>query len=183
MTFIALSEGIRLFSGAMFDYNNPADSDVVIEDIAHALSNNCRFAGHCKHLYSIAQHAVNASMIVPPEYAFDALMHDTAEFATNDIPTPLKIALPVFKELEVRIESSMSERFGFTYPLSPAVKLADAQMLALEKETLLPQDTSEWEMLRGVDYAHLRELVDLTSWTPERARFEFLDRYEEIKND
>lgn len=180
MDQIKLSDGIRVYSGAMFDYNNPGAADIAIEDIAHGLSNICRYAGQCKHFYSVAQHAVNASFIVPPEHAFDTLMHDTAEAFTNDIPTPLKVALPVFKQLEIRIESAMSELFGFTYPLAPEVKLADAQMLALEKEVLLPNDKSEWEMLRGVQYAHLRTLVDLSSWTPERAKHEFMDRFQEV---
>lgn len=42
---------ITLLSGKPFDYNNPEQADVSIEDIAHALSNICRFAGHVKQLY------------------------------------------------------------------------------------------------------------------------------------
>src|SRR3954471_20188676 len=105
MTQIKMNDGIALLSGALFDYNNPDKSDVTLDDIATALSNVCRFSGHLPCFYSVAQHLVNTSRIVAPEFAFDALMHDTAEAFTNDLPTPLKWALPIFKELEVKIES------------------------------------------------------------------------------
>jgi hypothetical protein len=176
---VTLDQGIRLHSGTMFDYSNPAASDVTIEDIAHALSHICRFAGHIDHFYSVAQHAVNCSFIVPPEHAFTALCHDTAEAFTNDIPTPLKFAVPMFKELEVRIESAMAARFGFTYPLPDTVKTADLQMLQLEKNELKSTE-GDWEVLAGIESDHLRPFVDLSSWAPEHAKFEFLDRFKEL---
>ena len=122
---------ISLLSGAKFNYNKPEESDVTIDDIASALSNVCRFSGHLPRFYSIAQHLVNTSHIVPEELAFTGLMHDTAEAFTNDLPTPLKWALPIFKELEGKIESAMSEKFGFHYPYPAEVKEADTIMLML----------------------------------------------------
>jgi hypothetical protein len=177
---VALNDGIRLLSGAMFDYNAPENTDVQIEDIAAALAKVCRFSGHIHQFYSVAQHAINTSRIVPPEYAFDALMHDTAEAFTNDLPTPLKYAVPIFKELEVKIESAMSVKFGFTYPLPDPVKLADSQMLAIEK-VRLKRDYSHWTVLDGVETIHVEHLVDLSPMTPNRAERLFLERYEELR--
>lgn len=177
---IGLDAGIRLRSGVLFSYNDPDACPVTIDDIASALSNVCRFAGHLPHFYSVAQHAVNTSLIVPEEHAFSALMHDTAEAFTNDLPTPLKFAFPVFKTLEVQIEAAMSRRFGFTYPLADAVKLADLQMLGLEK-THIKRDTSHWSTLDGVEFEHLRGKVNLSRMTPERAKRWFLDRYEALR--
>jgi hypothetical protein len=179
MTAVALGDGIRLLSGCLFDYNRPDDSDVTIEDIAAALSKVCRFAGHVHQFYSVAQHAINASRIVTPEYAFTALMHDTAEAFTNDLPTPLKYAIPVFKTLEVRIEGAMAARFGFEYPLPDPVKLADLQMLAIEKH-YLKRDESAWSVLEGVEYEHLKPLVDLSPMTASRAERLFLERYYDL---
>jgi uncharacterized protein len=178
---ITLSEGIQLYSGAFFDYENPQKSAVQIEDIALALSNVCRFAGHVSHFYSVAQHAVNCSFIVAPEYAYDALLHDTAEAFTNDIPTPLKFAVPVFKELEVRIERAMAAKFDFSFPLPEAVKLADLQMLKLEKEKLKPHASGDWEVLAGVIAADVAALADMTPWTPEQAYAAFMLRYTELR--
>jgi uncharacterized protein len=176
---VQLNDGIRLLSGALFDYNRPEASDVTIGDIAAALSKVCRFAGHIHQFYSVAQHAINASLIVDPKHAFDALMHDTAEAFTNDLPTPLKYAVPIFKELEVKIEAAMAERFGFSYPLSEPVRLADAQMLGIEK-IALKRDFSAWSVLEGIETAHVEHLVDLSPWTPAEAEARFLARFAEL---
>lgn len=177
---IALANGIQLFSGAFFDYNNPEDSNVEIDDIAHALSHVCRFAGHVSEFHSVAQHCVNVSLIVHPLHAYDALMHDTAEAFTNDIPTPLKFAIPEFKNLETKIETAMSERFEFTYPLHDAVKTADLQMLKLEKEALKPHASGDWEVLEGIVTEGLHEYIDLDCWSPTYAKFRFLKRFWEL---
>jgi len=177
---IALTEGIQLYSGTYFDYGAPERSDVTIEDIALALSHVCRFAGHVSRFYSVAQHCVNASRLVAPQFAFTALMHDTAEAVMNDIPTPLKITVPAFKDLEVRIEQAMSSRFGFQFPLPAAVKIADLQMLKLERDVLKPS-ADEWEILAGIQTEAIAHLVDMSFWDSWSARQMFLKRYEELR--
>jgi hypothetical protein len=177
---VKMDDGIALLSGAMFNYNKPEESDVTIEDIATALSNVCRFSGHLPRFYSVAQHLVNASRIVSEQNAFTALMHDTAEAFTNDLPTPLKWALPIFKELETKIEAAMGKKFGFEFPYPDEVKKADTQMLLLEK-TYVKEDKNEWEYYRDVKYKHLRSKVDLESWQPRRAKREFLERFYELQ--
>lgn len=179
---VPIEAGISLLSTQLFDFDNPSAIDVPIDDIATPLSNCCRFAGHVKHYYSVAQHAVNASNIVPPEFAFDALMHDTAEAFTNDITTPLKFkAGDFFKPLEVRIESAMAKQFGFTYPLADPVKLADLQMLVIENTELRPGCPLSGIDIDAVPLEGILERVDLTSWTPEVAKAAFLARYEELR--
>lgn len=172
---------IGLLSGAQFNYNRPEESDVTLDDLASALGNICRFSGHLPCFYSVAQHLVNTSKIVDPEFAFDALMHDTAEAFTNDLPTPLKWALPIFKELEVKIESAMAEKFGFNYPYPPQVKQADTEMLILEK-LYVKKDDRVWPQYEGIVVDHLIDKVDLKPWQPQRAKREFLERYEELSN-
>jgi 5'-deoxynucleotidase YfbR-like HD superfamily hydrolase len=173
---------ISLLSGGKFNYTRPEDSEVEIEDIASALSNVCRFSGHLPCFYSVAQHLVNTSRIVPPEFAFTALMHDTAEAFTNDLPTPLKWTLPVFKELEVKIESAMANRFGFQYPYPEQVKLADTQMLLLEKN-YVKLDNAEWTYYNDIEFEHLVDRVDLKGWQPVRAKREFMERFEELNDE
>lgn len=175
---------IALLSGGRFNYNRPEDSDVSIEDIASALSNVCRFSGHLPRFYSVAQHCVNVSRLVPEEFAFTGLMHDTAEAFTNDLPTPLKWALPIFKELEVKIEAAMGKKFGFDFPYHPSIKEADTTMLILEK-FFVKEDNSVWpnyEQWTRQKIQPYRKLVDLASWQPRRAKREFLERFEELNN-
>lgn len=183
MTQLDLKDGITLMSGALFSYNDPAACDVTIMDIAQPLSNVCRFAGQLPYFYSVAQHSVNASYIVPPEFAFDALMPDTAEAFTGDIVTPLKVAVPAFKQLELVIEANMAERFGFAFPLPDAVKLADLQMLGLEMHFIRGQDCSQHSVLNGIDYLGMKDMpnVELQSWSPRQACANFMRRYEELR--
>lgn len=178
---IQLNQGIRLLSGAMFDYNDPAASEVTIDDIASALSNVCRFAGHLPYFYSVAQHAVNVSRIVAPEFARTALLHDTAEAFTNDLPTPLKFAVPAFKALEVAIESAMAPKFGFQYPLPKEVVYADLQMLGIEKIHIKRDLDSTWSVLDGVEWDSVLDQVDIGEMTPEEAKSAFLDRWEQLQ--
>lgn len=173
---------IGLLSGAQMNYNYPEKSDVTLDDLASALSNICRFSGHLPAFYSVAQHLVNTSRIVDPRFAFDALMHDTAEAFTNDLPTPLKWAFPVFKELEERIECAMANKFGFNYPYDDAVKQADTEMLILEK-LYVKKDDQVWPHYERIKVDHLLGLVDLKPWQPCRAKREFLERHEELTSD
>lgn len=180
---------ISLLSGAKFNYNKPEESDVTIDDLASATSNICRYAGHLPRFYSVAQHLVNASRLVEGvggtlEEQFAAEMHDTAEAFTNDLPTPLKWAFPVFKELEVKIETAMGKKFGFQYPYPDVVKWADTMMLISEK-IYVKGDTSVWpayESWTEESIAPYLQYIDLRSWTPDRAKKNFLKRYWELKN-
>lgn len=174
---------IGLLSGAKMDYDNPEESDVTLDDLASALSNICRFSGHLPCFYSVAQHLVNTSRIVPVEFAYDALMHDTAEAFTNDLPTPLKWSRPEFKDLEIRIESAMGKRFEFTYPYPAEVKLADTQMLLLEKK-YVKEDYRPWPNYLELDLeteAELINKIELKPWQPVRAKREFLERYAQLR--
>lgn len=170
---IELFDGIELLSGAYMDYKNPQLSGATIEDIGKALSNVCRFAGHLPRFYSVAQHAVNVARVVDAlggseREIFAGLMHDTAEAFTNDLPTPLKAAFPVFKDLEVAIESAMAKRFNFQYPLPPIVKQADSILLGLEK-VHIKKCLADWACLEGVNYEPFKQYVDLSPMTPSRA--------------
>ena len=178
---IPLTAGITLLTGKMFDYLNPGATPLDFEDIA-TLSNICRFAGHLPIFYSVAQHLVNTSYIVAPEFAYEALMHDRAEAFTNDIPTPLKVAMPAFKALEREIEAATAPMFGVPVEMSREVHLADRQMLGLEMR-YVKGDFGAHEVLQGIEFEHLRDMpgVDLTSWTPRLARANFQRRYEELR--
>lgn len=103
---------IKTFSGKHFYYDRINKDDIVINDIAVSLSNICRFAGHLSHFYSVAQHAVLCSQLVPQEFAFEALMHDATEAYCQDIPAPLKRLLPDYKRMEEKIDAVIREKYG-----------------------------------------------------------------------
>lgn len=101
------------------------DSNVKIEDIAHALSMQCRFGGHCSSFYSVAEHSVFVSEIVPPEFALEGLLHDSAEAYVTDVPTPIKKMCPDFVSIEDKFYLKICRKFSIPVQMSLEVKVAD----------------------------------------------------------
>lgn len=182
MEQMKLTDGITLLTGARFSYEHPEQSDVSIDDIANPLAHICRYAGQLPYFYSVAQHAVNATFLVEAPFKYTALMHDTAEAFTNDIVTPLKAAVPMFKVLEQRIEGAMSEKFGFIYPLPKEVELADRIMLGLEMKHIRGQDMSDHAIFNGIefDWDTIPAGIDLKSWGPKKAKLAFMKKFNEL---
>ena len=168
---------IQTLSGKHFDYLNAQKDDVDIEDIATALSNICRFAGHLPEFYSVAQHSVLCSQIVPAEYAFEALMHDAAEAYCQDIPAPLKRLLPDYRRIETQVDDLIRSKFGLPLHQSDLVKYADLTMLATERRDLEIDDGTQWLILEGVPASDLIQVVPLR---PGQAYGLFMDRFNEL---
>ena len=166
---------IMLQSGAEFDFTNPVSSPFTIEDIAHGLSMLCRYAGQCRNFYSVAEHSLLVSQIVP-EHAFAALMHDAAEAFTGDITRPLKQMLPQFKAIERQVEEAIAMRFNLPRILPAAVKKADLAVLAAEQEQIMPPGTSLWAVEANIMPANIK----VRGLSPEDAKREFLDRFNEL---
>jgi 5'-deoxynucleotidase YfbR-like HD superfamily hydrolase len=156
----------------------PSPEMFVIEDIAHALSNQCRFTGHTREFYSVAEHSYHASYLVPEEDALTALLHDASEAYLADLARPIKKAPglgPVYLEYEEKLMEAISERFGTKHPLPDSVTRADTLMLCAEINDLLP--TSFYASWEGVERAE----VDLTKpFTPSVAEYAFLRRFADL---
>lgn len=84
------NDWIQTYTGKKFFPLHPHQNEYVIEDIAHALSMKCRFAGHCNAFYSVAEHSVKVSRIVAPESQLWGLLHDAAEAYLPDVCQPIK---------------------------------------------------------------------------------------------
>lgn len=147
-----MSSRIIVNSGKTFDPINPKPSDVSVEDIAHALSNICRFTGHTKTFYSVAQHSVIVSRLVPKPLALAALFHDASEAYICDVASPVKPYLTGYMAIERRIQEVIGIYLGINPDLflHHEIKRADIIALATERRDLMPQNPVEWPILRGV---------------------------------
>jgi 5'-deoxynucleotidase YfbR-like HD superfamily hydrolase len=167
---------ILLYGGTYFDFLDPEGSAFTIEDVAHGLSQTCRFAAQCERFYSVAQHSVYVSRIVPEEDAFAGLMHDAAEAFIGDVSKPLKDILPEYRTIEDRIEAAVFARFGVPYPLPRSVKDADLVMLATEQREVMA-NRDDWDYTSG--RRPLEMHIDM--WSPADAKRAFLDRFGELR--
>jgi Predicted hydrolases of HD superfamily len=170
---------LQVRSGLLFPMLAPVPALIEVGDLAASLSKLCRFNGHCAAFYSVAQHAVLVSQIVPAEHARWGLLHDAAEAYIGDLTRPLRDALEheapgAVKRLEDRLLRAVAARFGLPWPMPAAVRHADDVLLATERRDLMVD--------RGVSWPDLpAPLPDpIAPWSPEMAEDVFLLRFNQL---
>lgn len=171
---------MQTHSGVKFYPCNPRPEEVLIEDIAHALAHQCRFAGHTRHHYSVAQHSVLVSYACAPFDALWGLLHDATEAYLVDVPRPIKRSrwLAGYVLLEEYMERVVAQRFSLILPIPESVKRADVVLLATERRDLL--DVSLAAERQAVERVEpLAKQIEV--WTPGEAKARFLARFRELQ--
>jgi hypothetical protein len=169
---LRMDPNILMHNGKHFDFYKPEEAEFDIQVVSHALSHICRFTGHTKEFYSVAQHSVLVSYLVPEDDAMTGLLHDGSEAFINDIAAPLKQLLPDYKAIEARVEQAVLERFGLPAKLPASVKQADLVALAIEQRDLMPE--SRWPSSSLDRFKRIKPL------SPKAARSLFLMRYRQL---
>ena len=172
---------IETFSGKRVYFMDPEPNDFDILDIAHALSNNCRWTGHCRYFMSVAEHSVAVSKLCTDPLA--GLLHDASEAYLTDVAKPIKPFLENYMAIEDRIMRAISKKFKFQYPLVQSVKDADNQQLSTEAHYLVPSHGNHWSWARwsrdGVRPVVADGIVPI-GMHPTDAKRIFLERFEEL---
>lgn len=158
-------------TGRQFWPLDPDPDDICIEDIAHALSNMCRYGGHTLSFYSVAQHSVIVSRHCPQSLRLTGLLHDASEAYIADIIRPVKPFLQNYKSIEIDVERAIAKRFSLPYPWPEEVKKVDNRILFDERDQLMADPPRPWNLHGGP----LGVRID--PWQPERAKSEFLGVY------
>lgn len=164
---------IQTYTGNQFHPLDPDPREVDILDIAHALSLKCRYSGHCERFYSVAEHSVLVSRLVP---TFEALLHDAGEAYSpfGDIPRPIKAHVPWAKPIDEAIDRAIAEHFGLRWPWPDDVKIADAIILADERAALMKPGLP-WNL------PYPAAGIEIACWPPRKAELEFLKRFRELE--
>lgn len=137
---------IQTYSGRRFNPTNPYVDAIVIQDIAHPLSMQCRFSGHVKRFYSVAQHSVLVSYICDSQDALWGLLHDASEAYLVDVPRPVKRSgkFGAYIELENQMQKAICKRFSLSEEEPVSVKKADTILLATEARDLMSPLHPDW---------------------------------------
>jgi hypothetical protein len=166
---------MQTFTGRQFWPLDPRPDEVDILDIAHALANQCRYAGHCRRFYSVAEHCVLLSRAVAPEHRLWALLHDSAEAYLVDLPRPVKRHVVGYHMAEAAVMAAICLRFGLKPEMPEAVHDADYRILRDELEQNMAPPPSRWPVQ---DEAPLG--VSLRFWDPGEAEFWFLKEFKAL---
>lgn len=168
-----IGDWMQTYSGRKYWPMDPRPDEVHIEDIAHSLSLQCRFAGHCIQFYSVAEHSVHVARWLDKHYgpvtAIHGLLHDATEAYCVDVPRPLKPSLTNYKQIEASNWVAIAKRFHLANELPAAVHEADNRIIADELVNLRPM---AWHAQHNDPLG-----VSIGRWSPEAAEDEFLAEY------
>lgn len=165
----------QTYTGRAFEPLAPRPDDVDLRDIAHSLALQCRFNGHCRFHYSVAQHSVYVARALPPEFAAHGLIHDAAEAYLGDIVRPIKPLFIAYGPMEDAVMGAVCAAVGLFWPwpaeVLAAVKRADAAVLAAERDQIMARPPMDWEPLPPPP-----DGLSILRWAPDYAEGVFLRR-------
>ena len=167
---------IVTYTGKFIDVCNMQVSDVDIEDIAHSLSMQCRFGGHTRKHYSVAQHCCRVSDVLPDRLKLAGLLHDASEAYVVDLPTPIKRMMPFYVRLEKVVHRVIADAYGISHDdfFHSAVTGADYSALWTEWRELI-KAPMPCGVMGGLDFLPSEPVMDRSE-----AKHRFLDTFRSL---
>lgn len=186
-----MSSRIEMFTGRFVDPLNLQVDDIDIRDIAHALSNQCRFTGHTSVFYSVAEHSIRVAELLDQRgcdriTVLTGLLHDATEAYLVDLPRPLKhhpLLGDVFRQVEQQVWSTVAAQFDLPSEMPAVVKQADVVLLVTERRDLLPSGRPGWLPIADEwDWAAEIELLPdrIVPWAPRTSEYRFLELFDRL---
>lgn len=167
---------IQTFTGRKFYPLAPRIEDICIEDIAHALSNICRYGGHCNPRYSVAQHCCMVSDFLP-DFKLEGLLHDATEAYLGDVVKPIKHSsgMSGYRQAEHYLDALIHTAFNLDLSTEVAefVKQYDTRALFTERKLLFKNPSPDWT--QEVEPFPLTK--KFCAWKPPAAKRQFLFRF------
>lgn len=174
-----VSDWMQTYSGKKF---NPLDPDmdcIDADDIGHALGNLCRYAGHIRKFYSVAEHCYRLSFLVSPENALHALLHDATEAYISDVVRPVKKHLFQYQRIEEALWWGIATRFGVSPKMPVEVIEADTRILLNERAALLAVPPEPWR-IEHLEPFQMPEFLGPYGMAPQAATEAWLERLGEL---
>lgn len=175
----------QVFSGIQFWPLDPLPSEICIEDIAHSLSLQCRFNGHCEEFYSVAQHCVIVARFLKDyskQVQLKGLLHDAAETYLSDVVRPVKTQpeMFAFRVAEELNQNAIWDRFDLPYGTgTDLIKKADNSALYWEARDLMKKPPVPWSWPKDFAVSMVPE-KKLKPWSSKKAEREFLFLFKEL---
>jgi len=167
---------IQTFTSQRFNPINPDPATINIEDIAHALSNICRFTGHASVFYSVAEHSVLTSYVCDYKNRLTMLLHDGSEAYLSDIASPVKRSpdFEKYREIENTLQTAIYKKFGINDLDEEDIKRSDLMLLATEARDLMTPLRFDWvQPMKPLPF----KIVPLP---PQEAKRLFMQRFVEL---
>lgn len=165
---------IQTFTGEMFDIFDPVGAKIHVKDISHALSMLCRYGGHSREFYSVAEHSVLMAQYFvdrkQQDLAKAALFHDATEAYMGDLVRPIKLQMPMYRDVEEKLRLVIFRGAGLPEEMPEEIKHADLRICNDEREMLMLARTWSIDDLEPLG-------VEVQCWTHVQAEQAWLDTY------
>jgi len=177
------ADWIETHTGRQFWPACPREGSFTIFDIAHALAQKCRYGGHTKSFYSVAEHCTTLALYarhmgLPVEVQFQFLMHDGNEAYLPDIARPIKHFFPELIVMEKTLDAMIHDWLGLPLEHPEIVKQYDSRIVRDERRQVLFPSGHQWQ----TDY--LDPLgVTLHGYQPREAETRFLQAFQFISRE
>jgi hypothetical protein len=178
---------IQTVSGKKFFPMEPHADDLDIRDIAHALSNQCRWGGHCLRFYSVAEHSFRVLRCLQylgytgRDILLWGLLHDAAEAYLCDLPRPVKEVFPAYREAEDKILKVVANKYNLPWPMPREVHVADDTLLVTERRDLTAMGDALVRSVDGPEIVPLNERIPTAVRSPAQAAWIFLQAFNDLE--